>query len=372
MPICVIAMPNGNSKMYDEGTDTEIDWTGSASLTMIVREPSGSSKTGMNLTPFSRIIASRLIEIAKNNRSTSILDKQVTYSNKVTAAMFGFTNGFGSSVRAETSVVDMDQMEDIFDSGINLNESSNSRSRYAMALLGAMSVAAGKTKQNAKLTSDDVEKYTAALAEDIADGTADGKNWTARTVPSMLNTGGQIAYGNGTFVQVSTGPTTIAVTSTDGITWTARTLPSNSMWSGTAFGNGIFVAIAGGSTAAASSTDGITWTARTLPSSVAWSKVAYGNGVFVAVAGGTTAAATSTDGITWTARTMPVSQNWLSIAYGNGVFVATANSSIAATSPDGINWTTRTMPSTGNFWVSTVYGNGIFVSAGGTAAASSP
>ena len=105
LPICVIAVPNGSSRMYDEGTDTEIDWTGSASLTMIMREPSGSSKTGMNLTPFSRIIASRLAAIAKNNKSTSILDKQVTYANKATAVIFGFTKGFTKSLRSDSTVM---------------------------------------------------------------------------------------------------------------------------------------------------------------------------------------------------------------------------------------------------------------------------
>ncbi|HNF17359.1 MAG TPA: putative Ig domain-containing protein, partial [Leptospiraceae bacterium] len=37
-------------------------------------------------------------------------------------------------------------------------------------------VAAGKTKKSSKISSDDVEKYVAALTEDIADGTADGTN----------------------------------------------------------------------------------------------------------------------------------------------------------------------------------------------------
>ena len=78
--------------------------------------------------------------------------------------------------------------------------------------------------------------------------------------------------------------------------------------------------------AAAVSTNGTTWTAATLPSSAAWESVTYGNGTFVAVAGGSTTAAYSTNGTTWTAASLPSSAAWASVAYGNGTFVAVANS----------------------------------------------
>src|SRR5204863_226960 len=88
------------------------------------------------------------------------------------------------------------------------------------------------------------------------------------------------------------------------------------------YANGIFVTIANGSSLAATSPDGLTWTQRTMPSSSQWNSVIYGNGLFVAIAGGpSTTAATSPDGITWTARTLPSSQQWNSVAYGNGTFV---------------------------------------------------
>jgi hypothetical protein len=79
------------------------------------------------------------------------------------------------------------------------------------------------------------------------------------------------------------------------------------------------------SAAAATSTDGITWTARTLPSSAGWASVTYGNGTFVAVAGGydaSAAAASSTDGITWTASTMPSSDSWRGMTYAEPVVEA--------------------------------------------------
>ena len=105
-----------------------------------------------------------------------------------------------------------------------------------------------------------------------------------------------------------------------------------------------------------------------MPVSTYWRALAYGNGVFVAVAGGEyqlNYAATSPDGITWTQRTLPASTYWSGITFANGVFVATAvtsgyASNIAATSPDGISWTKRTLPGTG-YWRPITYGEGICV-----------
>jgi len=185
-----------------------------------------------------------------------------------------------------------------------------------------------------------------------------------------------MAFGNNTFVAISGGDaaSTIAATSTDRVTWTQRTLPSSVFWSDVVYGDK-FVAVAGGgswysgptltpytssTTTAATSTDGITWTARTMPASAQWSSVAYGNGTYVAIAGGpvnSNVAAYSSDGITWTQSTLPQSTSWTSIAYGNGLFVAASRDTIAATSPDGITWTQRTLPASEGGWSSLVYGN---------------
>ncbi|HRG47685.1 MAG TPA: hypothetical protein PLX69_08900 [Leptospiraceae bacterium] len=206
---------------------------------------------------------------------------------------------------------------------------------------------------------------------------SDGSIWTARTMPGTVFWR-SIAYGNGVFVVIagSGSPTNVSASSTDGITWTARTMPSTSSWTSVTFGNGVFVAIANSSSVAATSPDGITWTARTLSSSTFWTSLTFGNNIFVAVASGTTIAATSPDGITWTPRTLPSSSSWSSVTYGNGVFVAVSDvtgNTLPATSPDGITWTGRTMPAAN--WYSVTYGNGIFVavdSNASTNAASSP
>lgn len=203
-----------------------------------------------------------------------------------------------------------------------------------------------------------------------------GVLWTQRTMPTSASWY-SMAFGNGVFVALAgAGSTNIAATSPDGINWTQRTMSATATWQTITFGNGIFLAIANG-TVAASSPDGITWTARTMPVAANWYHVTYGNSTFVAVAYGGTTAATSPDGITWTQRTLPASGNWYWVEFGNGTFVATMydSSSIAATSPDGITWTQRAMPVSAS-WRSVAYGNGIFVAmaaqGGSTMAATSP
>ena len=194
-----------------------------------------------------------------------------------------------------------------------------------------------------------------------------GFEFKESTMPSSA-TWSSVTYGNGKFVAVAGGGS--AAYSTDGITWTAATLPSSAFWHSVTYGDGKFVAIVDGSDVAAYSNDGITWTAATLPLSASWCSVTYGNGKFVAVATYSEMLAYSTDGITWTDATLPLSTSWCSVTYGNGKFVAVADASdTAAYSTDGITWTAATLPAD-TFWSSVTYGNGKFVAvAGGGSAA---
>jgi hypothetical protein len=207
----------------------------------------------------------------------------------------------------------------------------------------------------------------AALSYQWQKSDASGFSAIQRTLPT-LRAWGASAYGNGVFVALASG-SGVAATSTDGVTWTERTLPSSADWQSVTFGGGVFVAVAYGTAIAATSTDGVTWTQRTLPNSRLWNAVAYGNGMFVTMAYNTSVAATSSDGITWTERTLPMTANWSSITYGNGTFVAVALGNLStATSSDGVTWTQRfnSLPSLSageGFW-SVAYGNGIFVVVG--------
>lgn len=161
-----------------------------------------------------------------------------------------------------------------------------------------------------------------------------------------------LAYGAGKFVAVAnrkktggglgvdlgeTGPTNVAAYSADGKAWTAVTLPKSGNWDAIAYDDtiGRFVIAAG--TVILYSDDGITWTEATSPIDVG--AVIAWNGRFVAIpTSSSSAGAYSDDGITWTETTLPEEKSWKSLVYGNGKFYAFASSDTYATSEDGINW----------------------------------
>jgi hypothetical protein len=168
--------------------------------------------------------------------------------------------------------------------------------------------------------------------------TSNGTAWTGSVIPVLgAGTYSDLAFGNSTFVAISTGNNATA-TSSNGTTWTiGGNLPSSTTWTSVAYGNGRFVAIASGGRSTAYSIDkGANWTASLfgLPSSQTWTKVAYGQGLFMAIASGTSVCATSPDGVLWTVRAMPSSTTWNAIAFGNPAnkttFVAAAQTTAAA------------------------------------------
>lgn len=191
--------------------------------------------------------------------------------------------------------------------------------------------------------------------------------WVTRTYPVDDNWS-DVAFGNGLFVAVA-GATSLGqrlMTSPDGVRWTERTTPNTNNIGSIAYGNGLFVAVevTGVGNRVITSSNGITWTARASSADSTWNSVVYGKGLFVAAASsgtGTDLVMTSPDGINWTTRVGVVSQ-WSGLAYGNGLFVAVATSGTdrIMTSPDGVNWTARTAPQA-NLWRSVVYANGLFV-----------
>ena len=111
---------------------------------------------------------------------------------------------------------------------------------------------------------------------------------------------------------------------------------------------------------------GVTWTTRTSAADNTWNSVAWGNGMFVAVAGSGAGnrVMTSPDGITWTARTSAANNSWNSVTWGGRAgeetFVAvaiigTGPGNHVMTSPDGITWTLRSSAAD-NFWSSVTWG----------------
>lgn len=189
----------------------------------------------------------------------------------------------------------------------------------------------------------------------------DGITWTIRTA-AAANSWYDVAFGNGIFVAISWDGTNRVMTSPDGITWTAQNPPEANSWQTIAFGNGVFViASSNGTNRIMTSPDGVTWTPRTSGASVFYD-VTYGAGLFVLVGNGVIR--TSPDGVTWTGQTSPQANPWITVTYGNGMFVAFSiggGTQKLMTSPDGITWTGRIPPSSSNGWGAVTYGNGRFV-----------
>ena len=101
---------------------------------------------------------------------------------------------------------------------------------------------------------------------------SNGTTWTPVALPSTVNTWTDIAFGNSYWAALGTttsgSNSIVAYSNSNGLGWRTSALPINSTWSKIAYGNGTFVAISSDNTCAAYSTNqGLTWTASSLPSS---------------------------------------------------------------------------------------------------------
>jgi hypothetical protein len=188
----------------------------------------------------------------------------------------------------------------------------------------------------------------------------DGTTWSTTTLPSAATWTG-IAYGNSYWVAVASGTDVMAYSSANGLGWRTATLPASASWIKVVYGVNMFVAIATSGTSVAYSTSyGASWAGGTgLPSAV-WTGLAYGGGRFVAVSGTSSSqAAYSTDGIAWTSSPLPSSTDWSDIAYGNNRYVAVSSTSAkTAYSFDGITWYQSNIAITAS---KISYGQGVFV-----------
>lgn len=149
---------------------------------------------------------------------------------------------------------------------------------------------------------------------------------------------------------VATGAKITGELSTTGWTmtseWAESNLPLKRKWDGIAYGNGVFVAVAGDSYYGAYSTDGINWTQIDFEILRDRFCVTYGGDKFVILSRSSQYGEYSTDGINWKVMTMPKSRIWVDVTCGNGKFVAISESKYCSYSTDGINWTDMTLPNT--------------------------
>jgi len=162
----------------------------------------------------------------------------------------------------------------------------------------------------------------------------DGVTWTTQVGGSGSYDFTGISFANHLFVataQNNSGGSAI-LTSTNGTTWTRRVTPldtSGPRFAVSAYGNSVYVVLGDLSlfnNNALSSPDGITWTAHSTGYETIRTGLAFGNGIFVSVSadGNDTQCTMSADGVFWQYVPTPESSVWQSIAFGNNRFVAVA------------------------------------------------
>lgn len=185
----------------------------------------------------------------------------------------------------------------------------------------------------------------------------------------------------------------------DGVSWILGESAADNNWTGVAYGNGVFVAVAdtGVGNRAMVSSDGYNWTIGKSPSLLVTTMAVAGEALDMTIntyypdrfADGDVIGVTlDSEDIHWTtvngtptATTITlasaltgavavdneilttIDNEWNSVAYGGGTFVAVANTGTGnrvMTSSDGVTWTIRTSAADNN-WISVTYGSSLFV-----------
>ena len=176
--------------------------------------------------------------------------------------------------------------------------------------------------------------------------TPSSNQWTASTsgaantwsgiapVPSPGRSWTDICYGDGKFVAISTNIVAVSPTNYTGSgDWTTVAVTETN-WQCITYGNGMFVALGGGSgNRVMYSTDGLTWNYTSDPADLAgaaWNDITFGgDGRFMAV-GPNSQSMWSVDGINWTLAgdwTTGGSYTWTGVTYGNDQYMAVSQNS---------------------------------------------
>lgn len=197
-------------------------------------------------------------------------------------------------------------------------------------------------------------------------------NWKTDTVigtNTIGNFGESVAYGNDTFVGVTTGnnyvkykvgsqsiaQSTLPITA-QGTNWGPKI----------AYGNERFIIILGtNSSDYLYSDDGINWSQGVFSDSYLCQNIVYGNRKFIITIGGSSTYLYSSDGLSWTTGTLPKAVSNTSyfnnLSFANNKFIIVADSTCMY-SDDGINWSTSTVDTdTGIYCDGSIYVNGVYV-----------
>jgi hypothetical protein len=186
-----------------------------------------------------------------------------------------------------------------------------------------------------------------------------GTTWTKFTIDGVNSRNlEEFAYGNGNYVAAAGGAGSVYKSTSGTAGWTAVSAafssPSSTQTRSALYGGGTWVVV-GDSSALSTSTDLVTFTQRTSNiSGQRFNQIAYSGSLWVVVGAGPSLI-TSSNATTWTERTSGFSagsfEEIRGCAYGNGLFVTVGDNGKLFTSTDGISWTARTSQfSTTRIW----------------------
>ncbi len=248
-------------------------------------------------------------------------------------------------------------------------------------------------------TGETLAGITFANGQFVAVGTggtvltsANGTNWTHQNTGTSDPFLG-IAYGANRFVAVGRSSILTSSNAADWHTSFVSPTPAADVFYGLhaiAYGNGAFVALAGGcvvqhcQSSILTSQDGEQWSGATNVSGIDLAfdileGLTYGNGVFLALGagggkGGGRRVIESLDGLDWTNTVDPAELSSLgymrAVTYGGGLFVTVGEGGFIATSADGGHWTPHSAGTTA-LLNGVTYANGLFVAVGETIVTSS-
>ncbi len=181
-------------------------------------------------------------------------------------------------------------------------------------------------------------------------GSKDGFEYSLRST----HTGSDVVYGNGAYVATAGGSEVLE--STNGFQWNLRSAGSTGLRS-IAFANNSFVAVGAGG-AIQVSPNGRAWSGRFSGANQDLNGVAYGTNGWIAV-GGSGTVLTSPDTVTWSGQSSDTLNLLTDVAFGNGQYVAVGAAGTILTSFNSEDWSVRNSGVTAELH-SVAFGAGVF------------
>ena len=210
-PICVFVVPSENvsSKMYDEFSKTDLDWSGDSFLVSVMNEPSIQKRkqSGLSITPLTRFAAGRLEALVGNVSSDSNnLNSLVSKSNKEIASRFGIrrTSLFSKITenvfsKTESTSTANDDFPEISEVEIDFDNPNDKNAVAQKAILGGLSVIANQTRGQSNVSTSNVEGVIDTFSRYVSSGRNDGrdKDGNILTIP-----GSDVPLGNNAITSV--------------------------------------------------------------------------------------------------------------------------------------------------------------------------